>query len=586
MGSLRRKSITKPLPANAEIVTQRGERRARWKGPNGKSRTARIVEGKDGELRIAVESKWFAKYRDGEGFLREVATGCNDEQAARAVLAKLERRAELVRGEIISAVEDAVADHRATPISTHVSSYLEHLKAGDRSGVHLSECKRQIERLVRELHWRTLGDLQAESVERWLVLQTEEGMSARTRNSYVQSLRSFGNWCVRRGRLVTNPIAAIERADQRSDRRKVRRALTPAELAKLLSVAADRPLAEYGRATLRTERSEDKRKRSGWNYADLSLESLQQAKERARERLSANPDLVARLERLGRERALVYKTLVLTGLRRKELASLTVGQVHLDDDFPCLELGAADEKNRQGSSIPLRDDLVADLREWLKTLADDRPTLSLDRAVAKLPASMPLFDVPKGLVKILDRDLKLAGIAKRDERGRSLDVHAMRTTFSTLLSAGGVAPRTAQAALRHGDVRLTMETYTDPKLLDVRGALNALPALPLDGSTDPRSEFLQATGTDSPSAAPSPKKLASLLAPASDISVQTEAFSGKEPAVDDSATNAPRNAETPEKAVIFGDFEGSNQTRPTGLEPATTGSTVRYSNQLSYGPSF
>ena len=25
--------------------------------------------------------------------------------------------------------------------------------------------------------------------------------------------------------------------------------------------------------------------------------------------------------------------------------------------------------------------------------------------------------------------------------------------------------------------------------------------------------------------------------------------------------------------------------RPTGLEPATTGSTVRYSNQLSYGPS-
>ncbi len=26
------------------------------------------------------------------------------------------------------------------------------------------------------------------------------------------------------------------------------------------------------------------------------------------------------------------------------------------------------------------------------------------------------------------------------------------------------------------------------------------------------------------------------------------------------------------------------QARPTGLEPATTGSTVRYSNQLSYGP--
>lgn len=30
---------------------------------------------------------------------------------------------------------------------------------------------------------------------------------------------------------------------------------------------------------------------------------------------------------------------------------------------------------------------------------------------------------------------------------------------------------------------------------------------------------------------------------------------------------------------------GYLQARPTGLEPATTGSTVRYSNQLSYGPS-
>src|SRR6185437_11066420 len=27
-----------------------------------------------------------------------------------------------------------------------------------------------------------------------------------------------------------------------------------------------------------------------------------------------------------------------------------------------------------------------------------------------------------------------------------------------------------------------------------------------------------------------------------------------------------------------------SSTRPTGLEPATSGSTVRYSNQLSYGP--
>src|SRR5437762_13339830 len=76
-----------------------------------------------------------------------------------------------------------------------------------------------------------------------------------------------------------------------------------------------------------------------------------------------------------------------------------------------------------------------------------------------------------------NRDLKLAGIPKKDERGRTLDVHALRTTFAMLMNKGGVAPRTAQAAMRHSDIRLTMETYTDSKQLDVRAALDVLPAL-------------------------------------------------------------------------------------------------------------
>ena len=42
-----------------------------------------------------------------------------------------------------------------------------------------------------------------------------------------------------------------------------------------------------------------------------------------------------------------------------------------------------------------------------------------------------------------------------------------------------MSPRTAQAAMRHSDVNLTMGTYTDPKLLDVAGAMESLPALPI-----------------------------------------------------------------------------------------------------------
>src|SRR5271157_6066859 len=128
---------------------------------------------------------------------------------------------------------------------------------------------------------------------------------------------------------------------------------------------------------------------------------------------------------------------------------------------------------------------------------------------ARLPPDTPVFHVPSRLVKILDRDLRLAGIAKRDERDRTLDVHALRTTFRTLLSKGGVAPRTAQAAMRHSDIRLTMGVYTDPKLLDVRGALDALPLLSLQCEGN-ESEMVRATGTSgaarmvAPTVAPTP----------------------------------------------------------------------------------
>ena len=86
---------------------------------------------------------------------------------------------------------------------------------------------------------------------------------------------------------------------------------------------------------------------------------------KAKRLASCAEDTRRRLEQLGRERSLIYKTLVLTGLRKGELASITVGQVVLDAATPYLILNAADEKNRQGSTIPLRADLATDLRGWL-----------------------------------------------------------------------------------------------------------------------------------------------------------------------------------------------------------------------------
>jgi integrase len=468
MGSIFKKVVTRPLPPGAEFIIRQGVRLARWRDGRGKIRTAPVTTGQDGTDRIRDESStYFARHRDGSGVVVETSTGCRDETAARQVLADLERRAERVRAGLLTPAEDRVADHLATPIADHVNAFIESMESRGVVAMHRENTRRHLECLMQDCGFARLADLKRESLERWLATETQKRRSARSRNAHRTALVSFCNWCVAVGRLSSNPFKGVPKANEAADPRRRRRAMTEAELVQLLEVARRRPLLD----ALTVRRG----KRKGEAYADV------------------RPEVRERLEAVGRERALVYKTLVLTGLRKNELASLTVAQLRLDGPVPHVELDAADEKNREGSGVVVRADLAGDLRLWL----DDKLAALQADAIrsgapipARLPGGVPVFNVPSGLVRIFDRDLKHAGIPKRDDRGRTLDVHALRTTFGTLLSKGGVPLRTAQSAMRHSDPSLTANVYTDPKLLDVHGALTGYPVMiPCD------SRYLKGTGS-------------------------------------------------------------------------------------------
>jgi hypothetical protein len=60
--------------------------------------------------------------------------------------------------------------------------------------------------------------------------------------------------------------------------------------------------------------------------------------------------------------------------------------------------------------------------------------------------------------------------------------------LGTHLCAAGVPLRTAQGAMRHSNPELTANIYTDPKLLDVAGAIEALPAFTAPCETAPNTE--------------------------------------------------------------------------------------------------
>jgi integrase len=344
------------------------------------------------------------------------------------VLADLERRAERVRAGLLTPTEDRIAEHLTTPIGGHFDAYLNALVAAGSVPLHRHNVRTYLNRLASDCGFRRLADLRREALEHWLAMEAAGNRSARSRNTHRAALIAFANWCAdpNIGRLASNPFKGVPKADEAADPRRRRRAMSEDELTRLLDVARRRPLLDA--LTIR------RGKRAGERSAKLKPKTKQ------------------RLEAVGRERALVYKTLVLSGLRTGELASLSVAQLRLDATVPHVELDAADEKNREGNGVVIRADLVADLKTWLADKLAAHRAEALRRGEQPpdaLPQNSRVFDVPSGLLRIFDRDLTAAKIDKRDDRGRTLDLHALRTTFGTLLSRGGVPLRTAQAAMRH-----------------------------------------------------------------------------------------------------------------------------------------
>ena len=207
------------------------------------------------------------------------------------------------------------------------------------------------------------------------------GPFLRIRNRHRSAAVSFANWCVQVGRLVANPFIGVAVANEDADPRRRRRALTEAEIDRLIDVARQRPLWE--------------------------AQTVRRGPRVGQKIRSVRPEVRARLEAVGRTRAMAYRMLVLTGLRKGELAALVVDDLHLDAAVPHVALSAGITKNAEEDVIPLRADLVAELRSWIaERFGPGTP-----------PPTGRLFDIPTQFIRNFDRDLKAAGIPKRDERG-------------------------------------------------------------------------------------------------------------------------------------------------------------------------
>src|SRR5262249_16294893 len=150
------------------------------------------------------------------------------------------------------------------------------------------------------------------------------------------------------------------------------------------------------------------------------------------------------------------------GLRRNELERMKVGWLTLEGDAPCLTV-PTEPGHKGGGAIPLLPDHAAELSQWIADVGKNKADL--------------VFYVPEKPNKILRRDLKAAGIRYRDDEGRYFDFHSLRHCTDTYLNAAGVPPSVVMLFMRHRHVKLSLQTYNDPRVHDLRKALEALPIL-------------------------------------------------------------------------------------------------------------
>ena len=408
--------------------------------------TARQV----GQFCSAVYTVWYARYRDHNDIEKQVSTRCTDKEAAQQVLANLVAESEKIKSGIKTPKEASAAGHIKQPITEHIETYIEYLKHKTTRGrktsqVHLSNVTRQLKRLANDCGFCWINDISKGKVAKWMNEQAGIGkMSGRTINTYRAAVLTFVRWLVAEDRLVTNPLEGLYTADQMEKRRR-RRALTGEEIAKLLEAARTRPLQ--------------------------NAMTIKSGKRKGQVAAKIRPKEKKRLIDLGHERALIYETMIYTGLRKNELATLTVDDLFLNAKQPFIRLKSKNSKNALADQIPLRADLSAKLRKWIS---------------CKLPGAKVLY-VPHDLHKILYRDLKQAGIPRVDDQGRRIDVHALRHTCGTQLAKAGILPQEVSRIMRHSSMDLTMD-YTHLTLVDTGRAVEKVP--------DFTANVIMKTGTD------------------------------------------------------------------------------------------
>ncbi len=305
----------------------------------------------------------------------------------------------------------------AKPLSTHLDDFRQALSDSGNTLAHASTVSNRARTIVEQCQFKFFSDMAPSAVQRYLASRRagegkEPRISQQTSNHYLTAIKQFCRWMVRDRRANENPLTHLQGVTitDTDDRREW----------------TDEELRAVGEAA-----------RSG----------------------------IAKLGMSGEQRAMLYLSAFYTGLRAKELASLTPSHFDLSAIPATVTIEKADEKSRRGKSLPLHPDYAAMIQSWMSGKPTDQLLWPGGWARNRYGNKMVQFDQEN------------AGVEYRTDEGRA-DFHALRHTFLSRLGRSGASTRVMMDLGRHTTPQMTIR-YTHANLYDLAGAIEAVPGVRL-----------------------------------------------------------------------------------------------------------
>ncbi len=439
----------------------------------------------DGSKVARESAKWYGEFTNLLGKQKRTPLSTDRQRSQRALDALVDaltaasahvevdadRLPPMIRPVFFKAVREAghraaAAESASKPLREHVDDWHKALldKGATRAYADLS--KNRVLAILDgtgAVHWH---DLDAARVASFLADRRSKGLSIESSNHHVRRIRQFCRWMVANRRAQTWPMASLSLMNAKVDRRHDRRALDADELRLLFDAATTGPSVR-------------------WMVKDQKHELT------------------------GPDRAVLYRIAAESGLRKKELGSLTPESFDLDADQPTITVKAAYSKHRREDVQPIRADLAEALKPWLDGKSEGEPVFTLPekmsvaiKADLRRAKARWIRETPNRKERRERRDSDFLNYV--DSEGRYADFHGLRHSYVTNLVKGNVAPRAAQALARHSTITLTMDRYSHLAMGDAAKALDALPSL---DKPEPKQETAKAEGTyDAPVDVPATPK--------------------------------------------------------------------------------